>query len=149
MSNIKTYTAEDFKDVKYHDLLAKFTELGVPEAFKRGSKKVDLIAKAVERLKIKASLESVGLSKEEVSKEVEKMAIKKAKAEDQKILDQAKQVEKQEKAMVKKIAKAKLTKEQLEYNIKNIRANIAGGVPSQRQILQVKLEALLDLLDKA
>ena len=149
MSEIKNVTAEDFKDVKYHDLLAKFTELGVPEVWKGGSKKVDLINKAVEKLKIKSSLESVGLSEEEVSKEVEKMALKKAKAEDKKILEEAKQVEKKEKQMVTKIKKAKLTREQLENNIRITRANLAGGVPSHRRVLQVKLEALLDLLDKA
>lgn len=149
MSEIKSITAEDFQDVKYHDLLAKFTELGIPEVWKRGSKKVDLINKAVEKLKIKSSLESLGLDKEEVSKEIEKMAKKKADLEDKKILEEAKRVEKEEKQMVTKIKKAKLTKEQIEYNIKNIRANIAGGVPSQRQVLQVKLEALLELLDKA
>ena len=149
MSEIKSITAEDFKDVKYHDLLAKFTELGVPEVWKGGSKKIDLINKAVDKLKIKSSLESLGLDKEEVSKEVEKMAKKKADKKDKEILEEAKQVEKKEKQMVQKIQKAKLSKEQLEYNIKNLRANIAGGVPSQRQILQTKLEALLDLLDKA
>lgn len=149
MSEIKNVTAEDLNEVKYHDLLAKFTELGIPEVWKGGAKKATLITKAVEKLKIKASLESIGLDEEEVSKEVEKMAIKKAKAEDKKILEVAKQEEAKDKAVVKKIQKLKLTKEQIERNIKVVKGNIAGGVPSHRPMLQLKLETLLDLLDKA
>ena len=148
MSIIKAITAEDFRDVKYHDLLNKFTELGIPEVWKGGAKKSDLIKKAVDRLKIKSSLESIGLDKEEVSKEVEKMAIKKAKAEDQKILEEAKQVEKEDKAIANKIIKSNLTKEQIEKNIKTIEGNLAGGVPSHRKVLIIKLEALQALLKK-
>jgi len=148
MSENKNITAQELSEVKYHDLLAKFTELGIPEVWKAGSKKIDLISKAVDKLKIKQSLESLGLDKDSVSKEVEKMAIKKAKADDKIILEQAKQVEREDKQMVTKIKKANLSKEVLESNIKTIKANLAFGVPGHRDILNKKLEALLDLLSK-
>ena len=107
-----------------------------------------MINNAIDKLKIKSSLESLGLDKEEVSKEVEAMAKKKAKAEADKVLEQAKQVEKEDKKEVVKLKKAKLSKEDLEKNIKIIQSNIKFGVPSQKEKLQKKLETLMDILSK-
>ena len=100
MSEKKTINIAELSEVKYHDLLAKFKELGIPEVWKAGTKKVTMINNAIDKLKIKSSLESLGLDKEEVSKEVEAMAKKKAKAEADKVLEQAKQVEKEDKKEV-------------------------------------------------
>ena len=148
MSEKKQITLEELSDIKYHDLLAKFTELGIPEVWKAGTKKITMINKAIDKIKIKNSLESLGLDKEEVSKEVEAMAKKKAKAEADKILAEAKQVEKEDKKEVVRLKKAKLSKQDLEKNIKVIESNIKFGVPTQRAQLQKKLETLQDLLSK-
>jgi outer membrane translocation and assembly module TamA len=148
MSEKKTINVEELSEVKYHDLLAKFKELGIPEVWKAGTKKVTMINNAIDKLKIKSSLESLGLDKEEVSKEVEAMAKKKAKAEADKVLEQAKLAEKEDKKEVVKLKKAKLSKEDIEKNIKIIQSNIKFGVPSQKEKLQKKLEALMDILSK-
>jgi hypothetical protein len=107
-----------------------------------------MISNAIDKLKIKSSLESLGLDKEEVSKEVEAMAKKKAKAEADKVLEQAKLAEKEDKKEVVKLKKAKLSKEDIEKNIKIIQSNIKFGVPSQKEKLQKKLETLMDILSK-
>ena len=148
MSEKKQITIEELREVKYHDLLAKFKELGIPEVWKAGTKKITMINNAIDKMKIKNSLESLGLDKEQVSKEVEAMAKKKAKAEADQILAEAKLAEKEDKKEVVRLKKAKLSKEDLEKNIKIIESNIKFGVPSQREQLQKKLETLQDLLSK-
>lgn len=148
MSEKKQITIEELREVKYHDLLAKFKELGIPEVWKAGTKKITMINNAIDKMKIKNSLESLGLDKEQVSKEVEVMAKKKAKAEADQILAEAKLAEKEDKKEVVRLKKAKLSKEDLEKNIKTIESNIKFGVPSQREQLQKKLETLKDLLSK-
>ena len=76
MSGEKQVTKEELSAVKYGKLLEKFTELGVAEAWKPGSKKITMIENAIEKLKIKNSLESLGLDEEQISEEIEKMAKK-------------------------------------------------------------------------
>lgn len=148
MSEKKQVTLQELSDIKYHDLLAKFKELGIPEVWKAGTKKITMINNAIDKMKIKNSLESLGLDKEQVSKEVEEMAKKKAKAEADKVLEKAKQVEKEDKKEVVRLKKAKLSKEDIEKNIKVIESNIKFGVINQRAQLQKKLETLQDLLSK-
>lgn len=141
----KKITKAELSKVKYGELLAKFTELGVPEVWKAGSKKMTMIEKAIEQVSLKSSLEDAGLNADQIEKKVEEVAVAKI---EKKQKEEVAKIEKQEAddAQAKsKIDNAGLTLEQIEYNIKNINANIKFGVAGQRVALLKKLEWLEDL----
>lgn len=141
----KRITKAELSKVKYGELLAKFTELGVPEVWKAGSKKITMIEKAIEQVKLKQSLEDAGLNEKEIEQKIEEVKVAK---EEKKIKEEVAKIEKQEAEDAKakeKINNAGLTLEQIDYNIKNIQANIKFGVPGQRVALLKKLEWLEDL----
>ena len=141
----KKVTKASLSKVKYGELLAKFTELGIPEVWKPGSKKMAMIDKAIEAVKLKSSLEEQGLNKEEIELKVEEVEVAKIEKEKKEAI---KKIEEQEAADAKakeKINNAGLTLEQIEYNIKNCEANIKFGIPAQRVTLVKKLEWLQDL----
>lgn len=143
----KNVSKAELNKVKYGDLLAKFTELGVPEVWQAGKKKATMIEKAVEQVKLKSKLEQEGLNEKEIESKIEDIKVIK---EEKKIKEEVAKIEKQEEQAVSakaKLVKADLTLEQIETNIRRVKANIAGGVPSQRVQLQQKLEWLLELKD--
>ena len=146
MSEKKIISKEELSKVKYGELLKKFTELGIPEVWKSGSKKMVMIDKAIDKLKIKTNLESLGLEDAEVSKELEVIVENKIKADLAKEVEVAKQVEIKDKAETKQIQNSGLTKEQVEYNLRNIKLNLKNGIESHRIVLlkkQTDLELLL------
>ena len=143
----KNVTASELNSVKYGDLLAKFTELGVEKAWKAGKKKKTMIEDAIERLKIKSELEAKG--KEAQEENVEN------------VIEEKKEEAAKEVAAEKKVAKAKiqedkknvqssnLTQEQIKENIKRIDANLKfNSVEAQRPILLRKRQWLSELLEK-
>jgi hypothetical protein len=148
MNNAKPMTAEDFKDVKYGDLLAKFTELGIPEVWKAGKKKKQMIDKAVEQLAVIKSLENSGLKEEDIKEELKIVEVKKAEAKEAKELEEVVEAEKADKAIVEKVEKAGLTHDQIKANLRSIEQNLMSNVPAQRIVLLKKKEALLALLYK-
>lgn len=147
MKNTQVVSAETLKQVKYGDLLAKFTELGIPEVWKPGSKKAKMIATAVEKLAIVRSLEDRGLNQEEVQEELVKVEIKQQEVKQQKEVEVAQAQEAKDQAVVKKVEKAALTQDQIKSNLRVIEQNLMSNVPAQRTILLLKKEALLALLD--
>jgi multidrug resistance efflux pump len=147
MNNGKKVTVEDFKDVKYGDLLAKFTELGVPNAWANGKKKIDMIYKAVKQLAVIKSLENEGLSDEQVKEELIKADIAREELVKDEQVKFAQDAEIADKAIVDKIEKAELTQDQIKSNLKTIEQNLKSNIPAHRDILQKKKEALLALLD--
>tara|TARA_R110000744_G_scaffold373093_1_gene485111 strand:- start:774 stop:1220 length:447 start_codon:yes stop_codon:yes gene_type:complete len=148
MNNAKPMTAEDFKDVKYGDLLAKFTELGIPDVWKAGKKKKQMIDKAIEQLAVIKSLENNGLKEEEIKEELKIVEVKKAEAKEAKELEEVVEAKKADKAIVAKVEKAGLTQDQIKANLRSIEQNLMSNVPAQRIVLLKKKEALLALLDK-
>tara|TARA_R110000796_G_scaffold68451_3_gene156823 strand:+ start:2689 stop:3135 length:447 start_codon:yes stop_codon:yes gene_type:complete len=148
MNNAKPMTAEDFKDVKYGDLLAKFTELGIPDVWKAGKKKKQMIDKAIEQLAVIKSLENSGLKEEDIKEELKIVEVKKAEAKEAKELEEVVEAKKADKAIVAKVENAGLTQDQIKANLKSIEQNLMSNVPAQRIVLLKKKEALLALLDK-
>ena len=139
---------QELNDVKYHDLLAKFTELGIPQIWKPGKKKVTMITKAIEELKIKQSLESKGLSEKEVQVELEVIKEKKVEAADAEKLKIAIQAELEDKKEIKKVEDADLSKEVIKANLANIQKQMIQCIPSHRMILIKKKDLLINLLSK-
>ena len=139
---------QELQEVKYHDLLAKFTELGVPQIWKAGKKKATMITKAIEELKIKQSLESKGLSEKEVEVELEAIKEKKVELEQAEKLEVAIKAELKEKKEIKEVQDADLSKEVIEANLLNIQKQMVQCIPSHRMILIKKKDLLLDLLSK-
>ena len=146
MKNEKIVSKYELNQVKYGDLLAKFTELGIPEIWKPGSKKLSMIEKAIEKLNIKNSLEAKGLEQAEVEKELEIIEEKKEKAIQAEKLEQAKQVEAKDRKIVKEVVESKLSKQQIENNIAIINKNLINVIPSHRTILLKKKELLEQML---
>jgi hypothetical protein len=148
MSKSIVVSEQELKEVKYHDLLAKFTELGIPQVWKAGKKKATMIEKAIEELKIKKSLEAKGLSEKEVEVELEAIKEKKVELQQAEKLEVAIQAELEEKKEVKKVVDADLSREVIEANLVNIKKQMIQCVPAHRMILIKKRDLLLDLLSK-
>lgn len=142
----KSITKEELSKVKYGQLLEKFTELGVPEVWKPGSKKMVMIEKAVEQIKLKASLESQGLDEKEVAEKIVEIKEAKVVAQQQEELQEAIAAEEAQKKDEKKTKELKMTKEQIEWNLKMIEQNMKFGVAAQRVALMQKRDFLQDLL---
>lgn len=141
----KKVTKSDLSKVKYGELLAKFTELGVPEVWTAGKKKNDMIEKAIAAVQLKASLESQGLDKKEIEDKVIEIEEAKVVAKEKEEIAIVEQKEAEQKASKEKIMKSDLTLEEIDYNIKNLESLIKFGIQSQRVGLQLKLEWLLEL----
>ena len=141
----KKVTKSDLSKVKYGELLAKFTELGVPEAWIAGSKKTVMIEKAIAAVQLKASLESQGLDKKEIEDKVIEIEEAKVVAKEKEEIAIVEQKEAEQKASKEKIIKSDLTLEEIDYNIKNLDSLIKFGIQNQRVGLQLKLEWLLEL----
>ena len=146
MKNNKNITAEQLKAVKYGDLLETFTELGVKDVWRGGRKKTTMIEEALAKLAVLRELEEKGMDEAEQKAELESIEIKKEEIKIQEDIKEAVAKEQAEKAEVKKVVETKLTKDQIEKNLKVIAANIAGGPASHRQALFAKQEILEDLL---
>lgn len=146
MSEKKLISKHELSKVKYGELLAKFTELGVPEVWKPGSKKAVMIDKAIEQIKIKQNLEQEGLSKKEVEEKVVEINQQKEVAKAQEELKAAVEAEQKEFKAQQTTKELKLTKEQIEYNITNIDRNLLQCTDQQRFELIKKKDFLLDLL---
>ena len=146
MKNNKNITAEQLKAVKYGDLLETFTELGVKDVWRGGKKKTTMIEEALAKLAVLRELEEKGMDEAEQKAELESIEIKKEEIKIQEDIKEAIAKEQAENAEVKKVVETKLTKDQIEKNLKVIAANIAGGPASHRQALFAKQEILEDLL---
>lgn len=142
-------TKQDLGKVKYGDLLDKFTELGIPEVWKAGTKKIKMIEAAIEKLKIKDSLESLGLDKVQVSDELKAIAKNKAQAEKDKAIEDAKQEIIKDKQEIKELKQQGFSKEQLEAQLLNVEKNLAQVLPTHRIALIKKKDQLMELLKKA
>lgn len=148
MNKKQVVSAETLSEVKYGDLLAKFTELGIPEVWKPGSKKIKMIETAIEKLAIVRSLEDRGLEQKEIEQELVNVELKKQQKEEQQLVEAAKQQEAADKAIVTKVEKSNLSQEQIKFNLNIIEQNLMSNIPSHRDILLKKKEALLALLDE-
>ena len=146
MKNNKNITAEQLKAVKYGDLLETFTQLGVKEVWRGGKKKTTMIEEALAKLAVLRELEEKGMNEDEQKAELKAIEIKKEEIKIQKEIEEAVAKEQAQKAEVKKVVETKLTKEQIEKNLKIIAANIAGGPASHRTALFAKQELLEYLL---
>lgn len=78
MSNLK----KDLGLIKYGELKAKFTELGIPNVWKQGKKKVDMINEAVELLstmevsQVEDVQDAIEIVEEKTSKKLDEKEIK-------------------------------------------------------------------------
>lgn len=148
MKNTKAVSAETLSEVKYGDLLAKFTELGIPEAWTPGKKKSVMIKAAIDKLAIVRSLEDRGLDQEQIADELVEVEKSQQEAKEQKQLEIAQEQEVADKAVVQKVQKAGLTQDQIKQNLKTIEQNLMSNIPAHRDILLKKKEALMALLNK-
>ena len=105
-----------------------------------------MIEEALAKLAVLRELEEKGMDEAEQKAELESIEIKKEEIKIQEDIKEAVAKEQAEKAEVKKVVETKLTKDQIEKNLKVIAANIAGGPASHRQALFAKQEILEDLL---
>lgn len=137
-------TKEILDAVKYHELKSKFEEIGVPEVWKPGRKKDELIKDALAKLAKIRQLKEAGVTddkeiKEKIKEqeEAENKALELQKAKE----EEAKQIQAQQET--KEVQKIELTKEQILDNLHNIDENIRGGVKSHFKILNDKRNILV------
>lgn len=146
---IKLITRDELKAIPYGDALKeKFEELGIGEVWKPGSKKDVMITKALEKLALLKSFINTGLTKEEAEAEVERKELR--KKEIKQLSDQSKVLIQDKKKVeeLKDVQKKELSEEQIIANLENININLGNNIPSQRNILLKKKEALLTLLEE-
>lgn len=126
MSTETKITEQELNEIAYGDLKAKFEELGVPQAWKGGKKKEDLIASALEALaEVKANISSDADKKGDgVTAEEKDPSIEEGASEE-----------------------IEYSQDQIKGILKTIKQNLLCGVPSHRSGLlasQEKFEGLLE-----
>lgn len=165
-------TEESLNAVKYQDLLATFTKLGVPEAWKGGEAKEKMIKKALEKLALIKKLVQEGNKEEDIPailvarEEKKKTVVEGLKETASNMVEQVKEAlsskdneentdEAKEEAVKEapkdtsvqdKIEAMNLTKVQLESSLNNINVNLKKGIPTHREILVAKKNAIETLL---
>ena len=146
MSNKRPITSEELSQVKYGQLLDKFTELGIPEVWKAGSKKTAMIEKAIEQIRLKSSLEAQGLDKDQIEEKIAESKIAKQAAEEKSKLEQAVNQEVADKQDKQVTQEKQLTRQEIEFNLNVIGQNLKFGIPSQKVVLLKKRDLLMNLL---
>jgi len=146
----KEVTFEELNIIKYNDLKAKFTELGIESAFTGGKKKEDLINDALDKLKKVKELKAQDMSDEEIKDELNKDDVIQAEEARLKAIEDAKDgLMTQKEAgheLKEKIIGMKLSPEQISSNIASIKANLKNNVTEvARRILLNKLVILESL----
>lgn len=144
--NEKIITEQSLSEIKYSDLKKKFEELGVSSAWKPGTKKIEMIKVAIEKLKKIKILQEKGLDKDQVEKALENAEEKKDELKLAEEAKKAKEAEEAEKASFEKLKKKELSKETIEKNLQNIEKNLICCSELHRNILLKKKEELSALL---
>lgn len=114
-----TAVRQELLDTKYQHMKKKFTEMGIPEVFKAGKKKGELIDMAISKLQDVKALEQAETTVEEIKEETEKIVTEK-----------------------------KFSREDIEKNIKRCQSNLRNGIPAQRPILVTKMKQLEKMLEE-
>tara|TARA_R110000737_G_scaffold183478_2_gene207047 strand:- start:3566 stop:4036 length:471 start_codon:yes stop_codon:yes gene_type:complete len=151
MKTKKIITVEELGLIKYQDLKAKFAELGVPQVWRAGSKKEELIKKAVAILS-KVTIED---SKSNVT-EIKNTEIQDTPSDIQvlpKLNTENKEIPNKENnltVLVKPFHKdpynyAQHSKVILTQLLKTINLNLMNNIPAQRDVLLFKM----NLIEKA
>jgi hypothetical protein len=130
-------TFEVLNAIGYGDpLKEKFAELGIPEAWKQGKRKADIINGALELLaKIKEKQAQGEQDAEQAKLIIEKEEIQ---AGEQAVIEEKKEVQKlasDKEAKIQAIVDGKSTKESLIAIMDNITVNLKGGNPHFKQDL--------------
>lgn len=145
-------TLESLKQVKYQDLKETFTILGVPEAWKPGSKASKMIADALEKLAIIRDLKTKGLEGEQLEAAKQKqLEINESNVNDA-IEEEAEQaiqkIESEKKSYKEEVESMNLSKDQIENALVNINLNLKQGLPTHRAILLKKKAVLEEILNE-
>lgn len=140
-------TKEQLEQVAYKDLLSKFKELGLPEVWKPGKKKAEMIKEALEKLDLVKSLENAGLESQDIEKAVAKVDQQKEQQQRAEELKLAEEKEAAEQKVVEQIVELKLTLPQIQKNLANIEANLKNNVTAQRNTLLLKKAMLMKMID--
>lgn len=128
-SNLDQVNESYLDNFKYQDLEAVFKKLGVPNAFKGGKKKSDLIKEALKQISFLKAAQSKNVKKDDdkgVVKEIkEKVEVVKVVAE--KVVEKpaSKSDDELKEVLIKRLA--------------NLNANLNNNVPSHRSILIGKI----------
>tara|TARA_R110000796_G_scaffold24935_5_gene70815 strand:- start:1147 stop:1608 length:462 start_codon:yes stop_codon:yes gene_type:complete len=148
MENI--ISKEELMAVPYKELLEKFTELNVKDAWKPGTKREKMVENAIDKIKVLRKLEKEGLTPEEMEEKaksiikaellnkelkLEKDRASKLLAEDQSKL-----------GVRKRLEKLNLDEPTIIKVIEGINRNLLNNIPGQRKILLIKLDILQEIL---
>jgi predicted RND superfamily exporter protein len=147
---MKSVTYEDLSKIKYNDLKAKFTELGIEEAFQGGAKKEDLIQSALSKLEMVKELKDQGIPDKDIKKEIQKTEEEMEADRKSKLLKDTKEAletQKQEgDALRDSIVGLKLTPQQIDSNIKGINANLKNMPKEAARLILLKKLVILESL---
>jgi hypothetical protein len=144
----------ELEAVAYGDLKEKFTELGIPEVWHQGKKKVDLINLALQRLEEVKAIEAKGIDlsdpivKSKLEEEKEKELITDASFKEIEVVEEIVIDESQTKEEdTKEKVAHNYTKEEIEENLELIICNLYQATPLHRTLLFEKQAELLIMLD--
>ncbi|AGO49020.1 hypothetical protein Phi13:1_gp009 [Cellulophaga phage phi13:1] len=145
-------TEAELAQIKYHDLIKKFEELGVPEAWKAGTKAKDMIKTAIDKLTIIKQLQDQGVEDSLIKDQADKLYLENIdKADKKNILQNIKkqQIEiKAEKTLKQTMEDLKLSPQEIDKNIAMINSLVKTAENAQRSILLAKLNILLEMKNR-
>lgn len=138
---------EMLESTEYHELKAKFEELGVGDVFHGGTKKKTLIDKAIEALELKEEQdqdpeEDLEQEQEFIDTESEQETSDPEETPEPVL----KQTATQSKEAVRKTKKSKLTRDQILDNLENIKLNLISAQGAAKTKLIEKRRELESML---
>lgn len=139
--------------IKYGDFLEEFKKLGIPDVWKPGSKKADMVQEALKQLAELKTLKEKGVDDKDI---VKKQAIEAAKRKEKEDKEKLK-LEKEKKKAELKLKKDELKKaEKKEYSVEQIESSLRvtnsalrnRPTDGARQVLLDKKQQLMNMLDR-
>ena len=126
-SNLDQVNESYLDNFKYQDLQAVFKQLGVPNAFKGGKKKDDLIKEALKQVSFLKAAQSKNVEKDDVKGVVKEVVAEVVKEVEEKVVEKPalKSDDELKEILIKRLA--------------NLNANLNNNVPSHRSILIGKI----------
>lgn len=146
--NEENVTIEKLNEVDYKDLKVTFEKLGVVECWKPGIKKTTLCEKAFNTIQEKKKLKKIGLSEEEIKKEIEKKEILDIEIKEKEEIQLEKQKEIDQEKKVDELVEKKMSKEDIVKNIEIVNLNLISANPTLKKILLIKKKTLQLALSK-
>ncbi len=147
-TDINRVNEQYFEKIKYQHLAEEFKKLGVPKAFKIGTKREKLIKEALVQLTILKRLKEEGVDEENIQERILLERGELQNKEDENFVAEVKRKVDVSRTLEDEIRSKNYELPTLYKALENININLAGNVETDKLLLVKKKKALLNIISE-